>query len=404
MQSVVGMQKVFKNKNKIRVLMVQQINRAYRVPLLKKLNEHPDIELSMIYGTNLPVQPGDIGISVSNEHLPFRSIPAKISGIRWKDREILWFGKANKLIKQEYFDVVITDYYTRLLSTWRMQSIQRKRNAATILWSIGFHQYPTPMIDKLRKLMVARSDALLLYSESAKQKYINMGVSAEKCFVTQNTVDIEGIDAGIASVTEEKISLCREKIQLTDGPVLMHVGRLAPNKRLDILLHVLSLLKKNWPTIKLVLIGEGPELSKLNNLAADLSISDSVHLLGAITDHRSLAPWMHLCDLVVAPAQIGLMAPMSLVYGKPLVISDKEELHGPEAQAFLPGKTGLIYRFGELDDLYQAIDNLLKFPDKRKEFGSFGNSYVRKIMGPEIMFTAFIDAIYYADRNNKSRV
>jgi spore maturation protein CgeB len=87
-----------------------------------------------------------------------------------------------------------------------------------------------------------------------------------------------------------------------------------------------------------------------------------------------------------------------------LVISDKEEQHGPEVQAFLPGKTGLSYRFGDLKELYQAIDYLLKSPDKRKEFGSFGSSYVREIMGSEIMLTAFLDAIFYAARKKRSPV
>ena len=42
--------------NPIRVLIVQQINRAYRVPLLIRLSEHPEIDLTMIYGTSSPVQ------------------------------------------------------------------------------------------------------------------------------------------------------------------------------------------------------------------------------------------------------------------------------------------------------------------------------------------------------------
>jgi len=46
-------------------------------------------------------------------------------------------------------------------------------------------------------------------------------------------------------------------------------------------------------------------------------------------------------DLFVAPGTIGLMAPMSLVYGKTLVISDVAEHHDPEVQAFIPGETGL---------------------------------------------------------------
>lgn len=37
----------------IRVLLVETFNRAYRVPLLMRLSEHPDIDLTLVHGTSL---------------------------------------------------------------------------------------------------------------------------------------------------------------------------------------------------------------------------------------------------------------------------------------------------------------------------------------------------------------
>ena len=383
----------------VRVLVAQQINRAYRVPLLKKLAQHPDIELSMIYGTSEPVQAGDIGISISTEKLPFRTEGYPIGGLRLKGREVLWFGKALDILKREPFDVVITDHYTRMLSIWPMQSIQRKRGHKFILWGIGFHQHETPLLDRVRKKMVERTDALLLYSEKEKQKYVAMGTAPEKCFVTQNTVDIEGIDAGKAAATEEAVQSCRTRLGAKEGPVLIHVGRLAANKRLDLLLEAVAKLKNDWPGITLALVGEGPEHSALELLAEKLSISDRVHFLGPITDHKELAPWMAAGDLVVAPGQIGLLAPMSLVYGKTLVVADKQSLHGPEVQAFVPGETGLAYPYEDTDALCSAIDSLLADPIRRERFAAAGNTRVRETMGTEQMLEAFLSAIKYVMSN-----
>lgn len=379
----------------IRVLVVQQINRAYRVPLLKKLSENPDIELTMVYGTSPPMQAGDVGISVATGSMPFRTISGPVSGIRFKGREILWFGLALKTIRQDYFDVVICDHYTRLLSIWAMQSIQLRRNANFILWGIGFHQYPTPILDRVRMLMVKRTDALLLYSEKESRRYQEMGAPREKCFVTQNTVDIEGIDAAIRATKQKDILACREKINVKEGPLLMHVGRLAGNKRLDLLLRTIPYLQKKWPGIKLALIGEGPEHEDLKNLAIELSISDVVYFLGTIADHKLLSPWVLASDLFVAPAQIGLMAPMCMIYGKTLAISNEAEQHGPEVQAFVPGKTGLNYKFGDTQDLARIISFLLNHPEKCKQFAAAGSTYVREMMGPEQMLDSFLTAIRY---------
>jgi hypothetical protein len=108
-----------------------------------------------------------------------------------------------------------------------------------------------------------------------------------------------------------------------------------------------------------------------------------------------LAPWMTICDLVVAPAQIGLLAPMTLVYDRTLVISDIKEQHGPEVQAFVPGETGLTYKFGDLNDLARSISNLLRNHEKRKQCAANGNIRVREMMGTERMLDAFLSAIYH---------
>ena len=386
------------NKTPIRVLIVQQINRAYRVPLLTKLASQPDIDLTMVYGTSLPVQAGDTGISIAEEPIPFRTISGPVNGVRYKGREVLWYGLALKTIKQEHFDVVICDYYFRLLSIWRMQSLQHKCNAGFILWGIGFHQYPTPLLDKIRLLMIKRTDALLLYSERESQRYQGIGVPAEKCFVAKNTVDIEGIQAGMAVTTREDIQTCRQKLNAEKGPLLMHIGRMANNKRLDLLLQILPRLQKKWPNIQLALIGEGPELEGLHRLAAKLSVTEIVHFFGPITDHKYLAPWILACDLIVAPGQIGLQAPMTLVYGKTLVISDDPKLHGPEVQAFIPGQTGLDYRYENLDDLVYAVDTLLADPEQCIKFAQVGSERVKKLMGPERMLEGFMAAIRYVQK------
>lgn len=389
--------------NCIRVLVVQQINRAYRVPLLRRLSEQPEIELTMIHGTNPPVQAGDVGISIATDQLPFRTISGPINGIRWRDRELLWFGLALRTLKREFFDVVISDYYTRMLSIWRMQSLQHKCNAGFILWGIGFHQYPTPLLDKIRLLMIKRTDALLLYSERESQRYQEMDVPAEKCFVAKNTVDVEGIQASMAVTTRDDIKTCRQKLNAEKGPLLMHIGRMANNKRLDLLLQILPRLQKKWPNIQLALIGEGPELQGLHRLAAKLSVTEIVHFLGPITDHKLLAPWILSSDLIVAPAQIGLLAPMSLVYGKTLVISDVPEHHGPEVQACIPGQTGMNYKYEDVENLACVINDLLADPKKCQRFAKAGAARVCELMGPERMLDGFLAAIRYVHNMRCSR-
>lgn len=86
---------------------------------------------------------------------------------------------------------------------------------------------------------------------------------------------------------------------------------------------------------------------------------------------------------------------MCLTYGRTLVISDVLKHHGPEIQAFIPGKTGLTYNYGDVQNLTETIDCLLGDPEKRKRFADAGSTHVRDIMGPERMLDAFLAAIRY---------
>jgi glycosyltransferase involved in cell wall biosynthesis len=362
--------------------------------LLAGLAEVPGIDLTMIHGTNLPAKAIDVGLSMATGPMPFRTIAAPISGLRWQGQELLWFGEALRVMKQESFDVVISDYYLRLLSIWAMQSIQRKMSAGFILWGIGFHQQAKPLLDRLRLLLVRRTDALLLYSNEGKKRYTAMGVPTEKCFVLQNTVDLEGIESAIAVTTEQDVQEYRQRLGTGEGPILIHIGRLARNKRLDLLIRALASLQERWPAIQLVLIGEGPELEVLQTLAGQLAVADRVHFTGAITNQKELAPWVLAADLIVAPAQIGLMAPMSFAYGKTLVISDVPEHHYPEVQVVVPDQTGLAYRFEDVDDLCRKITILLADSDLRRRFAEAGRRRVFDTMGPEIMLQGFLDAIH----------
>ena len=88
---------------------------------------------------------------------------------------------------------------------------------------------------------------------------------------------------------------------------------------------------------------------------------------------------------------------MALVYGRTLVISDAAEYHDPEVQAFIPGTTGLTYKYDDVQDLVETINKLLADTEKRRQFANAGSARVRDIMGPERMVDAFLAAIRWVN-------
>ncbi len=93
-------------------------------------------------------------------------------------------------------------------------------------------------------------------------------------------------------------------------PRILFVGMLRTIKGADHLLEAMALVRQRFPAAALSMIGEGPELARLQDLARRLGLDDVVTFHGA--QARALMPdWMRAADVFVLP---------SLMEGRPISI------------------------------------------------------------------------------------
>lgn len=79
-----------------------------------------------------------------------------------------------------------------------------------------------------------------------------------------------------------KISAASQKYNLPNSPMVLHVGRLDPEKNLELLINSWGKVIKQLPNLHLVIVGTGSRANKLRLLAEDLGISDSIIWTGLI--------------------------------------------------------------------------------------------------------------------------
>ncbi len=123
-----------------------------------------------------------------------------------------------------------------------------------------------------------------------------------------------------------------------DVRVLLAVGRLTPQKGIDVAVRALPLLPDD--TALVVLSSTQEEHDALASLARELGVADRLHLLGRVPD---VAAWLRRAHVLVHPARwegFGLAVLEAMLAGLPVVASDVSSL--PEL--VVDGETGLLVR------------------------------------------------------------
>ena len=115
-------------------------------------------------------------------------------------------------------------------------------------------------------------------------------------------------------------SAVRSKWGFDGHEVILHVGRIAPEKNLPTLVNAFARLKRRRPTAKLVFVGRGPYEAVLRNFVARQGLADDVVFAGFVPDPE-LPAYYAACDVFAIPSKFetqGLVVLEAMASGKPV--------------------------------------------------------------------------------------
>lgn len=144
----------------------------------------------------------------------------------------------------------------------------------------------------------------------------------------------------------------RRRLGLPPGiPVVGFVGRLSPEKGLDVLLRAWARARRQLGEARLVVIGDGPRAAAWRRLSRRLGIAGDCHWLGRVPDAGALLPAF---DLVAIPSRreaLGLVALEALAAGVPVLAARTGGL--PEALG--GGRFGRLLPPGDVEAWSRAL-------------------------------------------------
>ena len=145
--------------------------------------------------------------------------------------------------------------------------------------------------------------------------------------------------------------------------LLLFVGRLAPNKRVPVLIEALARLRDQTPPIHGVIVGEGgdayaAERDRCRERAARLGVTDRLHFLGHVDDGQLRDAYRDADVFVMPSVHEGFCLPVmeALSCGTPVVAARATAL--PETV----GDAGLTFTADAADDLARVLSRILTAP------------------------------------------
>ena len=270
----------------------------------------------------------------------------------------------------------------------------RARHRPVIGWGLGTlsparKSDKLSMVSRLRSRFYQKFDAVIAYSSKAAEDYRRAGVPDERIFVAHNSVSTESADAALKRFPAGglKVQEWRASLGLS-RPTVICVGRLIPGKRLDLLIEA---CRENGDDCDLVIVGEGPERSALEQLAAKRF--PRTRFLGHL-EGDSLSIAFGASDVFVLPGTGGLAIYEAMAHGKPVIVGQGD---GTESDLVYDGRNGCRVSPGDVGELTSAIQAYLRQPELVIKAGQESRRIVEQEVSIDRMSTAFLQAVQFAE-------
>lgn len=165
---------------------------------------------------------------------------------------------------------------------------------------------------------------------------------------------------------------------------LLFVGRLVKRKGVNVLLKAVKLLEAD-ERLHLRIVGGGPELGALRQLASELGIDRKVTFDGVVTNER-IAELFRTCDALVLPAIVtetgdteglGVVLIEAMGYGKPVIASAA----GGIVDIVKDNDTGLLVPAGDGAALAHTIRRAMDNPDEMERLAQRGTAFADQAFG-----------------------
>ena len=383
-----------------RVLFVCGHPVQYMSPLLRRMGQHPQLDITTAYcrlrGAKAGVDP-EFGAKIQwdiplLDGYPWVEIPNKGT-----DSEGFW-GLYNpglwKFVRGGNFDAVfcLTGYIrASFWITYLASKLSRSAfifgTDATTLTPLDLRMWKRPVKRFFWPFLYRLASQVIAPSSGTHDLLRSLGIPEEKIALIPYVVDNDWWHARSAEVDRSAV-----RAAWAAGPdtaVVLFCAKLQPWKRpLDL---VQAFAKADVANSLLLLAGDGPLKEELQTEAARLGISDRVRFLGFVNQTQLPALYTG-ADVMVLPSQydaFGVVVNEALLSGCPVIVSNNV---GAGRDLIAPVDPSFIYLCGDVDALSALLRRVLSDRSSLAKFQTASRERM-KTWSPREYIAATVEAI-----------
>ncbi|MDY9918320.1 MAG: glycosyltransferase [Proteiniphilum sp.] len=358
----------------------------YRRPIWNVLLNNPGWDMHFFFGDS---ENGVAAIDFEKEGFSSNKHRLhKVKNYWWKKETLLWQTKVIRECCGTKFDYAIFTSEMSRPSTWIAASICRLRGIKVFFWAHGLYGREKGLKLKLKKIFFRLGNKILLYERRSKKFHIRHGFKPDNLYVVFNSLDYDAHKL----LTQKLQGLEKSEVfpffNDPSLPVVIFIGRLTKVKKLDMLLQAVNQINDKVPEVNLVVMGEGPEREKLEDMGKIGLENKWLHFTGACYDEEVIGKFLSMSDLCVSPGNVGLTGIHSLSFGTPVGTHDNMVNQMPEAEAVEDGYNGFFFKENDVNDLRDKIKDWVNNMD-RNLLRERSYEIIDKYYNPHYQLTVF---------------
>ena len=287
----------------------------------------------------------------------------------------------------EQFEPDLIHAHSPLLTALPSLRVARQNNLPVVYemrasWEDASVDHGTTKVGSLRyrlskaleTFVLRRAHHVTTICEGLRTEISARGVSSDKVTVIPNAVDIHrfayhgGLDID-----------ARKKLGLGTGPIIGFIGSFYGYEGLDELIKALALLRDRRVDVKALLVGGGPEETRLRLMADELGLKDCLQFTGRVS-HDEVQAYYRAIDVLVYPRKrtrlTDMVTPLkpleAMAQGNLVLASDV----GGHRELVKDGVTGTLFPAGDTAALASAIEKVFDNQDSWEMMRANGLEFV----------------------------